>query len=91
MGPATKFTGFLTYLPSVDADVTHIYITDDDIILRNHVFGRIMKMLQAREALQNYRHLCLVLANDVGLQSKMATVSGYAGILMLDFFRDITA
>lgn len=90
MGPATKFAGLLTYLPSVDADVTHIYITDDDIILRDHVFGQIMKMLKARDVLQNYRRL--VLANDVGLQSKMATVSGYAGILIpLDFFRDITA
>gem|GEM_PF-3226277 len=55
MGPATKFTGLLTYLPLVDADVTHIYIADDDIILRDHVFQRMLEILHVRCALQGKR------------------------------------
>ncbi|MDD2335542.1 MAG: glycosyltransferase [Geobacteraceae bacterium] len=48
MGPATKFTGLLTYLPLVDEDVTHIYSADDDIILRDHVFQRMLETLHER-------------------------------------------
>lgn len=48
VGPATKFAGLLTYLPLVGAEVTHIYIADDDIILRDHVFRRMEQILHLR-------------------------------------------
>ncbi len=87
-GPATKFTGLLTYLPLVDADVTHIYIADDDIILRDHVFQRVLAQLEVRSAVQDCRNL--VLANDSGLCHGMPTVAGYAGLLApLGLFREM--
>ncbi|ABA90137.1 hypothetical protein Pcar_2902 [Syntrophotalea carbinolica DSM 2380] len=90
MGPATKFTGLLTYLPLVDGDVTHIYIADDDIILRDHVFRKMLKHLQRRSRVHDYRRL--VLANDAGLLDGLPTVAGYAGILVpIGFFRDMVA
>lgn len=90
MGPATKFAGLLSYLPSVVGDVTHIYIADDDIILRNHVFRRMLQRLKARNAGQSAR--CTVLANDAGLLDGLPTVAGYAGILFpLEFFREMAA
>lgn len=86
MGPATKFAGLLTYLPSVEADVTHIYITDDDIILRDHAFQRMLERLHLRSAVQDPEHL--VLTNHAGSFGGIATVAGYAGILApLSFFR----
>ena len=109
LGPATKFTGLLTYLPWVDEDVTHIYIADDDIILRDHVFQRMLETLHVRCTFRGSRffqrmlerlHLRsteqdyhrLVLANDAALLNGMATVAGYAGILVpLGFFRDLAA
>lgn len=90
LGPATKFAGLLTYLPLVDPDVTHIHIADDDIILRDHVFHRILERLQARSAVRDCRRM--VLANDAGVRDGMATVAGYAGILVpLEFFRCLAA
>ncbi len=90
MGPATKFAGLLTYLQSVDADVTHIYIADDDIILREHVFHKMLKRLQERSRVHDYRRL--VLANDAGLLDDMPTVAGYAGILVpIEFCRELAA
>ncbi len=88
MGPATKFTGLLTYLPLVDADVTHIYIADDDIILRDHVFRKMLRRLQVRSSVQDCHRL--VLANDAGSLDGLPTVAGYAGILVpIDFFRGL--
>ncbi|MGE4542941.1 MAG: hypothetical protein AB7D06_02415 [Pedobacter sp.] len=90
MGPATKFTGLLTYLSSVATDVTHIYIADDDIILRDHVFQKMQKRLRVRSAVHDYRRL--VLANDAGSLDGMPTVAGYAGILVpIGFFRELAA
>lgn len=90
MGPATKFTGLLTYLPLVDADVTHIYIADDDIILRDHVLQKMLKRFRVRSAVQDCHRL--VLANDAGLLDGLPTVAGYAGILVpIDFFRELAA
>lgn len=90
MGPATKFTGLLTYLPLLDKDVTHIYIADDDIILRDHVFRKMLKRLRMRRAVRDFSRL--VLANDVGLLDGMPTVSGFAGILVpIGFFRELAA
>jgi hypothetical protein len=55
MGPATKFTGLLTYLPFVEADISHIYSADDDIILRDHVFERMLEILHLRCTVQGNR------------------------------------
>jgi len=61
MGPATKFTGLLTYLQLVDTDVSHVYIADDDIILRDHVFERMLNILHLRCVGQGNRFLQRVL------------------------------
>ena len=56
VGPATKFAGLLTHLPLVDKDITHIYIADDDIILRDHAFQRMLDRLLARSAVTESVH-----------------------------------
>lgn len=90
MGPATKFTGLLTYLPLADEDSTHIYIADDDIILREDVFRKMLARLHARSPLQDYHRL--VLANHAGSLRGLPTVAGYAGILVpVGFFREMLA
>lgn len=90
MGPATKFLGLLGLLPGIEADLTHIYIADDDIILRDHVFAKILQTLKARSAVRDWQRL--VLANDAGVLHGMATVAGYAGILLpLGFMRSVAA
>lgn len=90
MGPATKFTGLLSYLPLVNSNATHIYIADDDIILRDHAFQRMLEVLQTRSRVHDYRRL--VLANDAKLLAGMTAVAGYAGILVpKDFFGSLAA
>lgn len=87
LGPATKFGGLLTYLPEVEPDVTHVYIADDDIILRDGVFHRMRQRLQHRWRWWRSR---LVLANDVAKHGSLTLVAGYAGILVpMGFFRDL--
>ncbi len=87
LGPATKFGGLLTYLPEVEPDITHVYITDDDIILRDGVFHRMRQHLQHRRRWWRSR---LVLANDVTEHQGLSLVAGYGGILVpMGFFRSL--
>jgi len=90
MGPATKFSGLLSYLSCVSLEVSHIYISDDDIILRDNVFMGVLQKLQSLSSLIDYSRM--VLAHDVGMYGGMKTVAGYAGILVpIEFFRELAA
>lgn len=87
-GPATKFLGLLTYLEEGSDDVTHVYITDDDIILRSNLFCRMQKELKALWQREDRNRT--ILANDTALLAGMKTVAGYAGILFpVGFFQEV--
>lgn len=90
MGPATKFAGFLTCLAALDNEVTHIYITDDDIILRDDILDKVTRRLELfSDSTEADR---LVLANHITHAPGLPLVSGFAGILVpIGFFRALAA
>ncbi|WP_167495909.1 glycosyltransferase family 2 protein [Desulfosediminicola ganghwensis] len=90
MGPATKFTGLLSYMPLIKDDVTHVYITDDDIILHPNVFQRVLKKITKQPSRPTLDRT--VLANDTGMLNDLPTVAGYAGILFpFTFFLEMAS
>ncbi len=81
-GPATKFLGLRTWSGLSGAGLTHVYIADDDVILRPGVFQRV----QARGRRPWWRpggHAATtVWANSVSRVGGLDVAEGFGGVLI---------
>lgn len=95
-GPGTKFLGLRTWPGFSDAKSatapTHIYIADDDIILKPSVFRRVYKRSKHRWWHPRRPSSPTVWANSVSRLGDLDVVEGYGGILIpADFFHQLFA
>ena len=87
-GPATKFLGLRTWPGLSGAGLTHVYIADDDIILKPGVFQRVQACARRRWWCPGGRPATTVWANSVLQLDGLDVTEGFGGVLIpVPFFQ----